>query len=310
MNTKEIDVYETVEKFLKESEEKKLPPLLVILGATASGKTDLSIKISKKYDGEVISTDSRQIYKYMDIGTAKVTKEEMKGVPHYMLDVVLPDEEFTLADFVDQAKKHIKDIHERGKLPILAGGTGLYIRAICENYNIPRIPPDEKLRKKLQKEIEKKGAEYMHDKLKKLDPSAAKKIHPNNLRYVIRAIEIAKSGRKTEELKGKSEYNVLKFGIEWSRKKLYERINTRAAKQIENGLIEETKGLLERGYDRSLSSMSSLGYPEMISYIKGERTLEEALKVLQKNTRNYAKRQITWFHKESDVIWLPGEKYA
>lgn len=303
MSMKEID------KFLEEANKKGLPPLLVILGATASGKTDLSIKIAKKYDGEVISTDSRQIYKYMDIGTAKIMPEEMDGVPHYMLDVAEPDQEFTLADFVDQARKHIKDIHKMGKLPILIGGTGLYIRAICENYDIPRVPPNVKLREKLQKEIEKKGAEYVHDKLKKLDPKAAKKIHPNNHRYVIRAIEIAKSGKKTQK-KGKPEYHILRLGIEWPREKLYERIDKRAGIQVENGLIEETKNLLDKGYDTSLSSMSSLGYPEMISYIKGERTLEEALSWLQKNTRNYAKRQITWFRKEPDVVWLPGEKYA
>lgn len=309
MSSKDIDVYKQVEQFLKKAGDKGLPPLLVILGATASGKTDLSIKIAKKYDGEVISTDSRQIYKYMDIGTAKISPEEMDGIPHYMLDVVEPDQEFTLADFVDQAKKHIKDIHQRGKLPILIGGTGLYIRAICENYDIPRVPPNEKLREKLKKEIEEKGGEYVYEKLQKLDPEAAKRIHPNNHRYVIRAIEISKSGKKKQK-KGDPIYHVLRLGIEWPRERLYERIDKRSGIQIEKGLIEETKCLLDKGYDSSLPSMSSLGYPEMISYIKGERTLEEALSWLQKNTRNYAKRQITWFRKEPDVIWLPGEKYA
>ncbi len=309
MCSKESDVYKKIEKFLKESNKKRLPPLLVILGATASGKTDLSIKIAQKYDGEVISSDSRQIYKYMDIGTAKIMSEEMDGVPHYMLDIVEPDQEFTLADFVDKAKEHIKDIHKREKLPILIGGTGLYIRAICENYNIPRVAPNEKLREKLRKEIKKKGGEYIYEKLKKLDPEVAKKIHPNNHRYVIRAIEVAESGQKMRK-KSDPEYHVLKLGIDWPREKLYERINKRAEIQVKNGLIEETRGLLDKGYDLSLSSMSSLGYPEIISYIKGERTLEEALGWLQKNTRNYAKRQITWFRKEPDVIWLPGEKYA
>ncbi|MFC1655867.1 tRNA (adenosine(37)-N6)-dimethylallyltransferase MiaA [Patescibacteria group bacterium] len=309
MHSEDVDVYKKTEKFLEESKKVGLPPLLVILGATASGKTDLSIKIAKKYDGEVISTDSRQIYKYMDIGTAKVMPEEMEGVPHYMLDFVEPDQEFSLANFVDKAKEHIKDIHQRGKLPILIGGTGLYIRAICENYAIPRIPPNEKFREKLRKEIEKKGGDYVYEKLKKLDPEAAKKIHPNNHRYVIRAIEIAKFGGDIQK-KGDPEYHILRFGIDWPREKLYERIDKRAGIQVEKGLIEETQGLLDKGFDLSLSSMSSLGYPEMISYINGERTLEEALGWLQKNTRNYAKRQITWFKKEPEVTWLPGEKYA
>jgi tRNA dimethylallyltransferase len=306
-----IDIDQIIQKFLTDSKNKNLPPVLVILGATASGKTDLSIKIAKKYNGEVISTDSRQIYKYMDIATAKITKEEMQGVPHYMLDIVEPDEVFTLAEFVDMAREYIKDIHRRKKLPILIGGTGLYIRAICENYDIPRIEPNESLRKELQKQALEKGNESIYKILQNLDPESAAKIHPNNLRYVIRAIEIAKAGKKKSEIHlNPPLYNILKFGIYWPREKLYERINKRAAKQVENGLIEETKKLLEKGYDTSLPSMTSLGYPEMITYIKGEKSLEEALKLLQKNTRNYAKRQITWFRKESGVIWLAGEKYA
>jgi tRNA dimethylallyltransferase len=220
-----------------------------------------------------------------------------------MIDIIDPCEEFTLADFVRRAKRHIQEIHQRGKLPILAGGTGLYTRAICDNFDIPSVPPNPQLRAQLDKEDPQK----LHDKLNEMDPEAAKNIHPNNKRYTIRAIERAMQGKKPDQ-KPQSDYNILKIGIEWDREKLYERINERAAVQIEEGLINETKTLLAKGYDEKLPSMSSLGYPEMIKYIKGELSLEEALELLQKNTRNYAKRQLTWFRREPNVIWLDGAK--
>ncbi|MCD6109535.1 tRNA (adenosine(37)-N6)-dimethylallyltransferase MiaA [bacterium] len=303
-----MDIDQTISEFLEESYKSRQKPLLVILGGTASGKTALSIQIAKKFNGEVVSTDSRQVYKYMDIATAKVTYNEMQGIPHYMIDIVEPDSGFTLADFVNKAKIHIEDILRRGKLPILAGGTGLYARAICENYQITHIPPNNELRLKLQNELDEKGEDYMYKKLQELDPQAAGKIHPHNHRYVIRALEIVSAGKKKSNLKSKSEYNLLKFGIEWNRDKLYERINARAANQIEDGLINETKMLLQRGYDLSLPSMSSLGYPEMIKYMEGELSLDQALELLQKNTRNYAKRQLTWFRREPDVMWISGEE--
>lgn len=305
-----MDIDQIISDFLEESRQMGEKPLLVILGGTASGKTALSVEIAKKFNGEIISTDSRQIYRYMDIATAKIKPQEMQGIPHYMIDIVDPDEEFTLADFVKKAKMHIEDILRRGKLPILAGGTGLYIRAICDNYAIPRVPPNQELRAELQKQLEENGPEYIYEKLKELDPQAAEKIHPNNSRYVIRAIEIALAEGKKEDLKFHPQYNVLKFGIDWDREKLYERIDARAANQIEEGLINETKTLMQKGYDLSLPSMSSLGYPEMAGYINGEISLEEALAALQQNTRNYAKRQLTWFRREPDVIWISGEELA
>jgi len=292
-----MDITSTIQDHLKEANK----PLIVILGGTASGKTALSIKIAKEFNGEVISTDSRQVYKYMDIGTAKVTEDEMEGIPHYMIDVVSPEEEFSLADFVRKAKDHINDILKRGKIPILAGGTGLYTRAICDNFDIPRVPPNPELRDQLEKE----NTENLHKTLQDLDPDAAEKIHPNNRRYVIRAIEVAKAGKPNPQ-NGTPEYDVLKFGIEWDRDTLYRRIDDRAKWQTENGLIEETQGLLDKGFDPNLPSMSSLGYPEMLKYINGEMSLDEALELLQKNTRNYAKRQITWFRREPNVIWLNG----
>lgn len=307
-----MDVRSSIENFLKSSKEKEQNPLLVIVGATASGKTSLSVEIAKTYNGEIISADSRQIYRYMDIATAKIKKHEMQGVPHHMIDIVDPDKDFTLADFVDMAKKHIADVTKRGKLPILVGGTGLYVRALCQNYQIPRVAPNIKLREKLNKEIKEKGEEYVYEKLKKLDPKTAQNIHPHNHRYVIRAIEInisenSKALKKAEMQKQSNQnggYNILKLGISWPREKLYERINERAKNQIEEGLINETKILLKKGYDPKLPSMSSLGYPEIIKYIKGECNLEEALEELQKNTRNYAKRQLTWFRREPDIKWI------
>ncbi len=294
-----MDITSYIQDHLKDAKK----PLIVILGGTASGKTALSIKIAKEFDGEVISTDSRQVYKYMDIGTAKVTEEEMEGIPHYMIDVVSPDEEFSLADFVQKAKAHIADIQKRGKVPILAGGTGLYTRAICDNFDIPRVPPNPELRA----ELEKLETQELYNALKDLDPDAAERIHPNNRRYVIRAIELAKSD-KIQPQNGKPEYDVLKFGIEWDRDLLYKRINERSAIQIKNGLIEETQSLIDKGFDPKLPSMSSLGYPEMLKYINKELPLDEALTLLQQNTRHYAKRQITWFKREPNVIWLNGSE--
>lgn len=310
-----MDINKSIDDFLEKSQNEKKNPLLVIVGATASGKTSSSIKIAKRYDGEIISADSRQIYRYMDIATAKIKENEKEKIPHYMIDIINPDKDFTLADFVEMAKKHIADITMRGKLPVLVGGTGLYVRALCSNYQIPRVAPNIKLRNELIGEINEKGEEYVYEKLKKLDPEVAERIHPHNHRYVIRAIEIklAESQKKVprqknQQFKGSfGEYNVLKFGIKWPREKLYERINKRAKFQIEEGLVNETKMLLEKGYDLNLPSMSSLGYPEIIKYIKRECTIEEALEELQKNTRNYAKRQLTWFRREPDIKWIDGE---
>jgi tRNA dimethylallyltransferase len=295
-------IYKLVEDFVNSPSEKKI---IVILGPTASGKTSLSINIARQFNGEVISTDSRQVYRFMDIGTAKIKPKETEGIKHYMIDVVNPDQQFTLADFVDQAKKAIDEIHKKGKIPIITGGTGLYIRAICDNYKIPRIEPDYALRQKLQEEVAQHGSEYIHDKLKKIDPETAEKIHPNNTRYVIRAIEINKAiGDKKQDLKEKPIYDVLKIGITMDREKLYDRINRRVYDQIDEGLVNETKTLLQKGYSEKLPSMSSLGYPEMLKYINGELMLEEAIELLQINTRHYAKRQLTWFSKEKDIYWL------
>ncbi|MBU1445830.1 tRNA (adenosine(37)-N6)-dimethylallyltransferase MiaA [Patescibacteria group bacterium] len=304
----DANINEIISDFLKESEQLQMAPLLVILGPTASGKTGLSIQLAKKFGGEIVSADSRQVYKYMDIGTAKICNAEMDGIPHYMLDIVNPDQEFTLADYVRKAKIHIDQILKKGKLPMLVGGTGLYIRALCDNYQIPRVPPNNELRSQLQNEIVEKGEDYVYEKLKEVDPINAEKIHPHNHRYVIRAIEIAFAGKQKQDINKKPDYNILKIGINWDREKLYERIDKRAEIQIEKGLVNETKTLIANGFDIQTPAMSSLGYPEIFKYINGELSLDEALELFQRNTRNYAKRQLTWFRRETDVVWIPGEK--
>lgn len=293
-----------IEKFL----EKAKRPLILVLGATASGKTSLAIKIAKKFNGEVISTDSRQLYKDMEIGTASVTKEEQQGIPHHMLSITTPDNTISLAEYVDIALKKIEDIYKRGAVPILAGGTGLYMSAIIDGYDIPRVPPNKELRQELEKIAQEKGADYLHSQLKELNPEAAANIHPNNIRYVVRAIEVEKSPKKTTPKTKKLKFDTYLVGIKRPREELYNRINKRVDIQVEKGLIQEVKNLLDKGYDEKLPALSSLGVKEIIPYIKGESTLEECLNTLKQNTRHYAKRQMTWFRRYDNVEWLTPEQ--
>ncbi len=277
--------------FLKSAKK----PLIVVLGPTASSKTGLSLDIAEELNGEIISADSRQVYRGMEIAVDTIMPEERRGIPHHMIGIVEPDEEFTLANYKKLALQKIEEIHDRGKTPIIVGGTGLYISTITEGYNVPQIPPDKKLREKLEREAEEKGKKHVHEKLEKLDPEAAKNIHPNNLRYVIRAIE--KTREKAKVKKSVPKFDMFLIGINWPREELYERINKRVDKQIERGLVEEVKKLLQKGYDEKLPSMSSLGVKEIIPYIKGKMSLDECAEILKKNTRNYAKRQMTWWRK-------------
>lgn len=296
-----MDLTKDLTSFLKSAKK----PLIVILGATAAGKTDISLKIAKDIDGEIISTDSRQIYSEMPIATDIILPEDQKGIPHHMLAIKKPDEPFTLAEYKDVALEIIDQIYERGHVPILAGGTGLYVSAITEGYDVPRAAPDEELRKQLNEEAEKHGPEYLHEKLKKLDPQAAASIHPNNIRYVIRAIEINKSTKShKEDKKSQPEFDVLMLGIERPREEIYERINKRVDQQEDTGLLEEVKALVDKGYDEALPSMTSLGVKEVIPYIKGEMDLPECLEILKRNTRRYAKRQMTWLKRYDSVRWL------
>ncbi|MDD3861881.1 MAG: tRNA (adenosine(37)-N6)-dimethylallyltransferase MiaA [Candidatus Gracilibacteria bacterium] len=298
-----MDLLKDLKSFLKKAKK----PLVVILGPTASGKTALSIKVAKTLDGEIISTDSRQIYKGMEISTDIVPPDKQDGIHHHLLSITTPNKTITLAEYKEMALEAIKNIYKRKKVPILVGGTGLYISAITENYDVPKIKPNTALRKKLNEEAEKKGVSAVYERLLKLDPQAAKKIHPNNLRYVIRAIEInMASGKNKNDKKANPMFDVFMVGISWPREKLYERINQRVDLQMERGLFDEVKELIKKGYKENLPAMTSLGVKEIIPHIKNKKKFpfEQTIETLKRNTRRYAKRQMTWFRKYKDVKWL------
>jgi tRNA dimethylallyltransferase len=284
-------------------------PLVVILGPTASGKTAISLKIAQEIEGEIISTDSRQIYKGLEIGSDALPEDQQEGIPHHMMGIVDPDREYSLAEYKDDAEKIIAEIRKRDHIPMLVGGTGLYISALTEDYDVPRVPPDKALREKLYKEAEEKGQEALHARLAELDPEAANAIHPNNLRYVVRALEInLKTGKPKQDTKAPEvAEDVFMIGIERPREEIYERINTRVDTQEYRGLIDEVTVLLDKGYDENLPSMSSLGVKEIIPFIRGEQTLEECKETLKQNTRNYAKRQGTWFRRYPQINWIKPE---
>ena len=284
-------------------------PLIVILGPTASGKTALSLKIAHKINGEIISADSCQIYRGMDIATDAILAEQMEKIPHHLLRIADPDETITLAEYKELALQAINEVYAKGHIPVLVGGTGLYLSSIIEDYKIPQIPPDARLREKLQKEAEKSGPIALYEKLRELDPKSAKSIHPNNLRYVIRALEINLSGKqkKRDSKSKKPPYDIFMIDINWPREKLYERVGLRVDIQLKRGLVQEVKRLLEK-YDPSLPSMSALGIKEIIPYIKGEDSLEKCIEILKMNTRRYAKRQMTWFRRYKNIVRLTPEQ--
>ncbi len=284
--------------------------LVVIAGPTACGKTASSVLLAKKIGGEIISADSMQVYKYMDIGTAKITKEEKEGVPHYLIDEFMPDDEFNIKIFQQRANEYIEKIYENGHIPILVGGTGFYINSIVYNNNFMETNSDDSIRKTLEEEAEKYGAEYLYEKLKKIDYEYAENIHYNNVKRVIRAIEFymqtgckLSEHNKKEHLK-ESPYNTAFFVLNMDRQKLYERINLRVDIMLKNGLENEVKGLLDMGYSPELVSMQGLGYKEMIPYIKGKITLEQAVDEIKKGTRHFAKRQLTWFKHQTNGVWI------
>jgi len=303
-----MKILKDLTSFLKSAKR----PLVVLLGPTASGKTSLSLKIAHEIGGEIISTDSRQLYKGLEIGSDILAPEEQEGLPHHMMAISTPDKEISLAEYTEQAMAIIEEIYERKHVPMLVGGTGLYISAITEGYDVPRVPADKKLRAELQKKAAEKGPLYLHEKLKKLDPEAAKKIHPNNIRYVVRALEInIKTGKNKTDKKSSTssststnELETFMIGIDWPREELYERVGQRVEIQLKRGLVDEVKKLLEHSFDEELPAMSSLGAKELFPFIRGDATLEECTAQLKQNTRNYAKRQMTWFRKYKDVHWI------
>ncbi len=290
--------------------------VIVIAGPTASGKTSLSIELAKLLDGEIISADSMQVYKYMDVGTAKPSIEEMQGIRHYLIDELLPDEEFNVVKFKELAEKYIEVILERGKQPIIVGGTGLYISSLINNINFSETKSDWELREQLGREAEENGPVYIHDKLRLVDPVSAANIHPNNVKRVIRALEVyyqtqrpmSYHNEKSREIPPK--YKFVLLGLTMDREKLYDRINKRVDIMLENGLIEEVGRLVEMGYADSITSMQGIGYKEILSYLRNEISLEEAVETVKRESRRYAKRQITWFKRIKEIKWFSIDNFG
>lgn len=281
--------------------------VVAIVGPTAVGKTELGIEIAKKLNGEIISGDSVQVYKGMNIGSAKVTTKEMQGIAHHLLDIKNPDEDYTAADFKVQVASLVEEITSRRRMPIIVGGSGLYIQAALYDYNFPDIKKDEEVTERLEQEVETSGMEGVFERLKQVDPEQAEKIHPNNIRRVIRALEIYETTGKTKsawekEQTFESPYNVIFIGLEMERERLYERINYRVDLMMEQGLIDEVQTLYNQGY-KNTNAMRAIGYKELIPYLEGKDALEDAIETLKRNSRRYAKRQYTWFRNKLDISW-------
>lgn len=288
-------------------------PLIILTGPTAVGKTDLSIKLSKSLNAEIISADSMQIYKYMDIGSAKVTKEEMDGVVHYMIDEVTPDVPFSVSEFQSRSEKYIEEINKKGKNVLITGGTGLYLNSLIYNMDFAKSNANNEIREKLEQELAENGIDYMHEKLRSLDEEAANRIHKNNTKRVIRAIEVCMSGQKmndfSKDLRYNEKYKPIIIVLNRDREVLYQRINKRVDIMLENGLLDEVKKLLEMGYTKDMISMQGIGYKEMIKYLDGEYTYDEAVEIIKRDSRRYAKRQLTWFKRYQDAKWFDLDKY-
>lgn len=284
--------------------------LVILTGPTAVGKTSISIDLAKKLNGEIISADSMQIYKYMDIGTAKIKEEEMEGIPHHLVDIIDPNESFTVSDYKNRASSLIKDINARNKLPIVVGGTGLYINSLVYNLKFSTVPPNESIREQL----ECHDNEYLHNELVKIDKESGTRISINDRKRIIRALEIFKVTGKTigeynfrEE---NEEYDLAMVCLNMDREKLYERINHRVDIMIGEGLVEEVKNILHMGYDKSLVALQGIGYKEIIMYLDKTISLEEAINLIKQYSRNYAKRQLTWFRRDNRIRWVDGDEFT
>lgn len=292
--------------------EKK--PLIILTGPTAVGKTKASIGLAKAIGGEIISADSMQVYRHMDIGSAKITKEEMADVPHYLIDVLEPEEEFHVVRFQQMAKAAMADIYSRGKIPIIVGGTGFYIQALLYDIDFTENEGDSVYREKLEALAKEKGAAYLHGQLAMVDPKSAEEIHANNIKRVIRALEFYhQTGQKISEhnereRQKESPYQFCYFVLNDRRECLYERIDQRVDLMIRNGLVQEVQTLKERGCTKQMVSMQGLGYKEIFSYLEGDCSLEEAVYIIKRDTRHFAKRQLTWFKRERDVIWVQKDE--
>jgi len=282
---------------------------ILIFGPTASGKTDLSIALALKVNGEIISADSMQVYRFMDIGTAKPSKEQVKTVPHYLIDIVDPDEEWNVASFMDNTERLILDIKKRGRVPIIVGGTGLYLNALINGFSFPIAEKDEELREILSS----KSVQELYAQLCGIDPEAAKKINKNDKKRMIRAIEVFEStGTPISKMQKSRKDNRLRlFCINMEREALYKRINDRVDEMVKKGLVDEVRALLNRGYSKELNSMQALGYKETVQFLEGSISLDEAFELIKRKTRNFAKRQLSWFRRFEDVSWIaPGQDGA
>ncbi|MCB9147653.1 MAG: tRNA (adenosine(37)-N6)-dimethylallyltransferase MiaA [Caldilineaceae bacterium] len=288
--------------------ETRLPPLIVLLGPTAVGKTELSLNLCRQFGGEVICADSRQIYRHMDIGTAKPTPEEQQQAPHHLFDIRNPDEPISLAQYQQLAFTTIDDIHRRQCVPFLVGGSALYIRAVVQGLRIPEVPPNPKLRQELENVAATEGWQPLFQRLQELDPVTAATIDRRNARRLIRALEIViTTGKSKSELEGSKPppYRVLQIGLERPREQLYERIDRRVEQMVAQGLVEETADLLARGYAQNLPAMSSLGYREIGAFLRGELTQEAAIERIQIETHRFVRHQSTWFRKMQGIHWFP-----
>ncbi len=287
-------------------------PVIVVCGPTASGKTGLGIELAKAFGGEVVSADSMQVYRRLDIGTAKPDMEERAGIVHHMMDVAEPTESYSVARYCNEASAVIRDIHARGKLPIIVGGTGLYTDNLVSNTDFSSPQGDERLRAELNAVAEEKGREYVHGLLRDLDPDEAERIHPNNLKRVIRSIELIRtSGESRESLNSKSRrpspYSAIWLGIQWPREELYRRINKRVGIMLDKGLVEEVRRELLPIRDIAPTAIQAIGYKEILEYFDGRATLDEAVENIRQSSRRYAKRQLTWFRRNEAINWLTPE---
>lgn len=290
-------------------------PLIVLTGPTAVGKTALSISLAKAVNGEIISADSMQVYRHMDIGSAKIRPDEMQGVPHYLVDVLEPTEDFHIVKFQQMAKSAMDEIYAKGKIPILVGGTGFYIQAVTRDIDFTEAEQEDGYRKELEQLAAEKGNEYLHERLKAVDPKSAEQIHANNVKRVIRALEFYHqngtpiSAHNQEQKEQTSPYALAYFVLNAPRDLLYERIDKRVDAMMKDGLLEEVKQLKEMGLKRGMVSMQGLGYKEILDYLDGLFPLEEAVRVLKRDTRHFAKRQLTWFRREPEVTWVNKDAF-
>ncbi|MFC4101082.1 tRNA (adenosine(37)-N6)-dimethylallyltransferase MiaA [Paenibacillus xanthanilyticus] len=296
-----------------EGTQDRKPKLLVLIGPTAVGKTKTSIELAKHWNAEIISGDSMQVYKGMDIGTAKIKPEEMEGVAHHLIDICEPDHPFSVAEFQTRCGELIREIGLRGKLPFIVGGTGLYVESVAYGYDFPESGSDEAFRQEQQLYADTYGAEALHDRLAQVDPETARRLHPNDVRRVIRAMEVfhvtgRKLSDKLEGQKRESPYELCIVGLTTDRALLYERINHRVDAMIAAGLVEEVRGLLARGVPQDSVAMHGLGYKEIVAYLNGEMTLEAAVELLKRDTRRFAKRQLSWFRHMQDIAWVEASE--